>query len=122
VVDYLAHGDWLGDCALPDETNIMVSDNSSGNIKTMVKIFPNPADAFLQFAWTGNAILADMTMNINDVVGKTMPTRKVTTYITQRIDISHMPEGMYVIQLISAGKIVPWINSQWHDKHHKQFL
>jgi hypothetical protein len=106
VADHLAHGDKLGDCVLPDETNIVVLGNTSGNIKTIVKIFPNPADAFLQFAWTGNDVPADMKINITDVVGRTMLTKKANTNIIQRIDISEMPKGMYMVQLISAGKIV----------------
>jgi SprB repeat/Secretion system C-terminal sorting domain len=106
VPDHLAHGDRLGDCVLPDITHIVVLGNTSGSIKTMVKIFPNPADAFLQFVWTGNDMPADLKINITDVVGRTMLTRKATTQTIQRIDISDMPKGVYVVQLISAGKII----------------
>jgi hypothetical protein len=35
-----------------------------------------------------------------------MLTRKATAQTIQRIDIGDMPKGVYMVQLVSAGKIV----------------
>lgn len=61
-------------------------------------ITPNPADDFIQFS-TGNQE-GDIQVSISDGNGKVLIRQQMNTANTAGLDISHLPRGMYFVQLV----------------------
>ena len=72
--------------------------------KQSCKVYPNPVEDLLQITFTDNF---PEEIRISDISGKTMLTMKVSPGVNAlQMDVSALPEGVYVVQGLSRQNIV----------------
>ncbi|MFK7951094.1 MAG: T9SS type A sorting domain-containing protein [Saprospiraceae bacterium] len=86
------------------------SATNTRNIKTSsfsyAKIFPNPAINNLTISFNDNHYYnKKLTVKIFDILGKEQAFYKISEKDTQ-IDLSELPNGMYIISLIDGGRVL----------------
>jgi uncharacterized repeat protein (TIGR01451 family) len=93
-VDYDGAQEWLP----------IVAVDPVGCGSSMARVFPNPAKNELEVAMP-DAMWADAEIQIMDASGKLMQVYRSTRPSSSKIDISQLPEGMYLVNILSRDLI-----------------
>lgn len=72
-----------------------------------VFVYPNPAGNTLTVTLPAGMTNAIATANITDCLGRELLTFNLTSDTPNRLDISKLPEGIYMLMIISAASSVP---------------
>lgn len=78
---------------------------SSGSARAFA--YPNPAGNTLTVSLPGTMKNASATANITDCLGRELLTFTLTGDAPNRLDVSKLPEGIYMLRIISTATTVP---------------
>ena len=84
--------------AVPSNTNALQETETSS-----LAVFPNPTNGILSVETCHGASLQTETYRITNLMGQTVLTGSLNAD-TQQIDISHLPNGMYLIRMGGATR------------------
>ena len=84
-------------------SNIVVVSITAGN--TQFAMLPNPAKNYFTIIPDGNIDLSNATINISSFTGKLVLSKKLSTNSQQRVDISALAKGMYMVNIITNSTI-----------------
>jgi len=83
------------------QSSAKISNASNSSIKQTIKIYPNPAFNFIGL----NNVSGVGSIIVYNLVGRKM--KKFTAQPDDRYDITDLPRGMYLVQLLGKnGKVV----------------
>jgi hypothetical protein len=69
-----------------------------------VKVFPNPADEFVNLAFNTEKVYANTEIQISDLSGRIVASEVVSTKEGLiKVDVSTLPSGIYVCNLVADG-------------------
>lgn len=72
--------------------------------RKFVKVFPNPADEFVNLAFNTEKVYANAEIQISDLAGRIVFTESVSTKEGLiKIDVSTLPAGVYACNLVADG-------------------
>lgn len=74
---------------------------TSKNEKTLITIFPNPAHNYLILK-TNKQLTKNAFLKISDITGKTVLQKNIAGGVEQRIEITNLQKGAYIVTLISG--------------------
>lgn len=73
--------------------------------ENLLRLYPNPASSSLTFQLSANSQQQLGNIHIYDALGKVVfQTELLSNKLT--IDISHLPEGIYFVQMTASGKLI----------------
>ncbi|MEP7317156.1 MAG: T9SS type A sorting domain-containing protein [Panacibacter sp.] len=82
----------------------IVSVSVSGGVK--YSILPNPARSYFTIIPDGSTDLTNATVTIVNLAGKKLLTQKLGNGGQQQINISSLPKGLYMVNIVTAGNVV----------------
>ncbi len=70
-------------------------------------LFPNPASGKITVTWTDKTQPDNRRISINDLSGRTVFDLAIATGLQQQtLDIRHLPQGLYFLQMTSGSKVL----------------
>ena len=70
-----------------------------------ISIHPNPAHNYFIISNYDNADIKNMSIQVRDITGKTLISQKFNNSIEQKIDITNLSKGMYIVSIISPHNV-----------------
>ncbi len=91
--------------------SITVLNNASSsdlNISKQISVYPNPATDWLIFSIPDELILKNQIVNISifNIIGKKVHSEEVNDSKLVQVDISSLPKGIYVYQIMSTTGVL----------------
>jgi hypothetical protein len=72
-----------------------------------VFVYPNPAGNTLNVSLPATLTNATAAANITDCLGRELLTFNLNSDVPNRLDISKLPDGIYMLKVISAATSAP---------------
>lgn len=104
VIDLRCCGSDLSEIPLISE--ISPNGTISENNLSVFKVYPNPATSYITIESSITSVLEQSELSIFDMQGKLMVNRKLNKGNINRIDVSVLRQGMYLVHLKSSGKVI----------------
>ena len=103
VLKFIFHSDGFqtGDGFYFDELSLEIEDETVSITEiplNVMSVMPNPANDYVQLTMDAKYFVGDMNYELYDMVGKKLGTNNITNP-HQKIDISHLSPGTYIIKL-----------------------
>jgi hypothetical protein len=70
-----------------------------------ISIHPNPANNFFMISNYGDIDFANAVILLRDLTGRTIITQKLNNAIEQRVNVSGLSKGMYIVSIVTNGKV-----------------
>ncbi len=70
-----------------------------------ISIHPNPAHGYFIISNYDNADIKNMSIQVRDITGKTLISQKFNNSIEQKINITNLSKGMYIVSIISPHNV-----------------
>ena len=88
-----------------DGNGIITSTTTIPISQESITAYPNPSTGQLNFKKQDPSVSGTFDVNIFDISGKLVYQKKETD-LTETFDLSHLPEGNYVYQILREGRII----------------
>ncbi len=95
---YYCRGD--EDCGL----TVGVSEFTNNNYQ--FELFPSPADDFITIKYEGQLSASALGISILNTHGQTVVSKKLSSEKINSVDVSKLPNGIYIVCLLEKGNIV----------------